>query len=173
MPAIVVETPEPVLMEPKGPVITAIACTVGAVLTLAGVVGAGFCVVRAVTGAGGTRGGWVWVAVGLALVLLIVAWTGFSTIVNARDERAATLQLEAVGVDTTALVLSVASARASADDHPQVRLLLRVTGPGFETFESSHEVSAFEFGRSAQGTRLPVRVNPNTRAFVLRRAPAP
>lgn len=158
---------EPALLEPKGPVITVIACTVGAILMLGGGGACVFCVVLAATGIGGTRGGGIWGAAGLALVGAFIAWVGFSTILNARVERRATLQLAAVGVDATALVLTVASAPPSNDDHPQIRLLMRISGPGFEPFESSNDVLTYRFKSATQGAVLPARVNPASRVFTL------
>ncbi|MCX4771862.1 hypothetical protein [Streptomyces sp. NBC_01285] len=158
---------EPALLDPKGPVITVIACTVGAILMLGAGGACVFCVVLATTGIGGTHGGWTWGAAGLALVAAFIAWVGYCTILNARVERQATLQLAAVGVDSTALVLTVASAPSSNEDHPQIRLLMRISGPGFETFESTSDVPAYHFGRATQGTVLPARVNPASRVFTL------
>ncbi|MGW5367896.1 hypothetical protein ACWER6_31100 [Streptomyces sp. NPDC004009] len=164
---------EPVLLDPKGPVITAIACTVGAVLLLGAAGIFVYVTVRTVADFGRTEGGWVWAGAGLALVAAFVAYTGVSTILFARAERRATLQLAAYGVDATALVLTVTSAPPSNDDHDQVRLLMRVSGPGFESFEHSSEVLRYLFGSTAQGTVLPARVNPATRTFAIEPPPAP
>ncbi|MGW4271048.1 hypothetical protein ACWEGQ_01440 [Streptomyces seoulensis] len=163
---------EPVLLDPKGPVITAIACTVGAVLLFGA---GGACVlftVRTAADLDETRSGWVWAGAGLALVAAFIAYVGLSTILFARAERRATLQLAALGVDATALVLSVSSAPPTNDDHDQVRLLTRISGPGFAPFESGNEVPKHRFGNATQGTVLPARVNPLTRAFTIERPPA-
>lgn len=166
-------THEPVLLDPKGPVITAIACTVGSVLFL----GAGGVLVRVTVRTAAALdeagSGWSWAGVGLALVAAFVAWVGLSTILFAREERRATLQLAALGVDGSALVLAVASAPPTNDDHYQVRLLMRISGPGFEPFECGNEVPKYRFGSATQGTVLPARVNPVTRAFTIERPPAP
>lgn len=165
--------PEPVLLDPSGPVITAIACTVGAVLFL----GAGgafvYVTVRTAADLDETSGGWVWAGAGLALAAAFVACVGLSTILSARAERRATLQLAALGVEATALVLAVASAPPANDDSYQVRLLMRISGPGFEPFECANEVPKYRFGSATQGTVLPARVNPVTRAFTIERPPAP
>lgn len=163
----------PVLLDPKGRVITVVACVVGAVLMVGGGAACVLCVVLAVTGGGGTRGGWVWAAAALASVAALVSWTGFGTVVNAREERRATLRLAAVGVEATALVLTVASAPPSNDDSPQVRLVMRISGPGFEPFDSTNDVPSYRFGRAAQGAVLRARVDPATRAFTVERPPAP
>ncbi|MEV0578071.1 hypothetical protein [Streptomyces sp. NPDC050392] len=164
---------EPVLLDPKGPVITAIACTVGAVLFL----GAGgafvYVGVHTVADLDEPGDGWVWAGAGLALAAAFVACVGMSTILSAREERRATLQLAALGVDATALVLAIASAPPTNDDHYQVRLLMRISGPGFEPFECANEVLKYRFGSATQGTVLPARVNPATRAFTIERPPAP
>ncbi|MFJ4716801.1 hypothetical protein [Streptomyces sp. NPDC088785] len=164
---------EPVLLDPKGPVITAIACTVGAVLFL----GAGgafvYVTVRTIAGLGETGGGWVWVGAGLALAAAYVAAVGWSTVLSAREERRATLRLAALGVDATALVLTVAPAPPTNDEHPQIRLLMRVSGPGFEPFECGSDVPRFRLGGVTPGTPLPARVDPLTRAFTVGRPPAP
>ncbi|MFF7329822.1 hypothetical protein [Streptomyces sp. NPDC008150] len=160
-------------MDPKGRVITVVACVLGAVLVVGGGGVSVLCVVLAVTGSGGTRGGWAWGAAGLAVVAALVAWTGFGTLVDARAERRATLLLAAVGVEATALVLTVASAPPGSDETPRVRLLTRISGPGFEPFESGNDVPAYRFGRAPQGALLRARVNPTTRAFTLERPPAP
>ncbi|MEU3187850.1 hypothetical protein ABZ707_27155 [Streptomyces sp. NPDC006923] len=164
---------EPVLLDPKGPVITAIACTVGAVLFL----GAGgafvYATVRTAADFGETSGGWVWAGAGLALTAAFIACVGLTTALSARAERRATLQLAALGVDATALVLAVASAPPTNDDYHQVRLLMRISGPGFEPFECGNEVPKYRFGGATQGTVLPARVNPVTRAFTIERPPAP
>ncbi|WP_405585386.1 hypothetical protein [Streptomyces sp. NBC_01190] len=166
-------SPEPVLLDPKGPVITAIACIVGAVLFL----GAGgafvYVTVRTAADLDETGSGWVWAGAGLALAAAFVACVGLSTILSAREERRATLQLAALGVDATALVLAVASAPPTNDDYHQVRLLMRVSGPGFEPFECGDHVPTYRFGSATQGTVLPARVNPVTRAFTIERPPAP
>lgn len=164
---------EPFLLEPQGPVITAIACTVGAVLFL----GAGgafvYVTARTVADLDETGSGWVWAGAGLALAAAFVAVVGLSTLLHARAERRATLQLAALGVDGTALVLAVASAPPTNDDSEQVRLLMRVSGPGFDPFECGSEVPKYRFGRATQGTVLPARVDPVTRAFTVERPPAP
>lgn len=164
---------EHVLLEPKGPVITAIACTVGAVLFL----GAGgvfaYVTVRTVADLDETGSGWMWAGVGLALAAAFVACVGLSTIPFAREERRATLQLAALGVDGSALVLAVASAPPTNDDHHQVRLLMRISGPGFEPFECGSDVLRYRFGGATQGTVLRARVNPVTRAFTVAPSPAP
>ncbi|WP_051804231.1 hypothetical protein [Streptomyces griseus] len=165
--------PQPVLLEPQGPVITAIACTVGAGLFLGA---GGVCVhlaVRTVADLRATGSGWAVVGLGLVLVAGFVAFVGASTVVSALAERRATLRLAARGVDATALVLAVASAPPTADDDRQVRLLLRVGGPGFESFDHSGDVLGRLFGGAAQGTVLPARVDPVTRAFTLGPPPAP
>ncbi|WP_344265199.1 hypothetical protein [Actinomadura napierensis] len=164
---------EPVLLDPKGPVITLIACVVGGILMLGAGAAAVFCTVLATTGIGGTRGGWTWAAVGLALVSAFVAYVGLSTVVSARDERHATIRLAAHGVEATALVLTVSSAPPTNDHYSQVRLLMRISGPGFASFESSNEVPRYRFGSAAQGTVLPARVDPATLAFTLERPSAP
>ncbi|MFJ9138807.1 hypothetical protein OG458_05885 [Streptomyces sp. NBC_01281] len=164
---------EPVLLDPKGPVITAVACTVGAVLFL----GAGgafvYVTVRTVADLDATGTGWVWVGAGLALAAAFVACVGLSTLLSAREERRATLRLAALGVDATALVLAVASAPPTNDYYDQVRLLMRISGPGFEPFECSNEVPNYRFGSATQGTVLSARVDPVTRAFTIERPPAP
>ncbi|MEV0748897.1 hypothetical protein OG345_39515 [Streptomyces sp. NBC_01220] len=163
---------DPALLDPKGPVITAIACTVGAVLFL----GAGgafvYVAVHTVADFHDTGSGWVWAGAGLALAAAFIAVVGLSTISSARAERRATLQLAAFGVDATALVLAVASAPPTNDNYDQVRLLIRVSGPGFEPFESGNEVPKYRFGSATQGTVLPARVNPATLAFTIERPPA-
>ncbi|WP_406460679.1 hypothetical protein OHB07_02670 [Streptomyces sp. NBC_00111] len=164
---------EPVLLDPKGPVITAIACTVGAVLFLGA---GGACVyvgVRTVAELDETSTGWMWAGVGLALAAAFIACMGLSTLLFARTERRATLQLAARGVDATALVLAVASAPPTNDDYHQVRLLMRVSGPGFEPFECGNEVPTYRFGGATSGTVLPARVDPVTRTFTIERPPAP
>ncbi|MFG3167917.1 hypothetical protein [Streptomyces sp. NPDC048200] len=164
---------EPVLLDPKGPVITAVACTVGAVLFL----GAGgafvYVTARTVADLDATGTGWAWVGAGLALAAAFVACVGLSTLLSAREERRATLQLAALGVDATALVLAVASAPPTNDHYDQVRLLMRISGPGFEPFECSNEVPNYRFGSATQGTVLAARVDPVTRAFTIERPPAP
>ncbi|KMO94565.1 hypothetical protein [Streptomyces roseus] len=164
---------EPVLLDPKGPVITAIACTVGAVLFLGAAGAFVYVTVHTVADFDRSDGVWAWGRAGLALAAAIVAYGGLSTILFARAERRATLQLAAHGVDGTALVLAVASAPASNDDHDQLRLLVRVNGPGFEPFEHSGEVLRYLFSRATPGTILPARVNATTRAFTLEPPPTP
>ncbi|WNI20444.1 hypothetical protein [Streptomyces sp. ITFR-16] len=164
---------EPALLDPKGPGITALACTVGAVLFLGGGGACVYVAVRTVTDLDETGSGWVWAGAGLALAAAFVACVGLSTMLSAREDRRATLQLAALGVDTTALVLAVASAPPTNDNYNQVRLLMRVSGPGFEPFECGNEVPKYRFGSAAQGTVLPARVNPRTRAFTIEPPPAP
>ncbi|MFG3137225.1 hypothetical protein ACGFZA_13560 [Streptomyces sp. NPDC048211] len=164
---------EPALLDPKGPAITAIACTVGAVLSLGAGGAFAYITVHTVADFNETGSGWVWAGVGLALVAAFVAYVGLSTILFARAERQATLQLAVFGVDATALVLTVASAPPTNDNYYQVRLLMRFNGPGFEPFECASEVPKYQFGRATQGTVLPARVNPVTRAFTIERPPAP
>lgn len=163
---------DPVLLDPKGPAITVIACTVGAILFLGG---GGACVYITVRTAADheTGSGWVWAGAGLALAAAFVACLGLSTILYARAERRATLQLATLGVDTTALVLAVASAPPTNDHYSQVRLLLRISGPGFEPFECGTEVPKYQFGSATQGTVLSARVNPDTCAFTIERPAAP
>ncbi|MFE9249353.1 hypothetical protein [Streptomyces sp. NPDC007088] len=164
---------EPVLLDPKGPGITALACTVGAVLFL----GAGgafvYVTVRTVADLDETGGGWVWAGAGLALAAAFVAAVGLSTFLSARAERKATLRLAALGVDASALVLAVASAPPADDEHRRVRLLMRISGPGLEPFECAEVVPGYRFGGATRGTVLPARVDPVTRAFTLERPPAP
>ncbi|WP_405658549.1 hypothetical protein OG379_01925 [Streptomyces sp. NBC_01166] len=162
----------PVLLDPKGPVITAIACTVGAVLFLGAGGAFAYVTVRTVADLDETSGAWVWAGAGLALAAAFIACVGLSTILGARAERRATLQLAALGVDATALVLAVASAPPTNDNCYQVRLLMRISGPGFEPFECGSEVPKYRFGSATQGTVLPARVNPATRAFTIERPPA-
>ncbi|MEV0848894.1 hypothetical protein AB0J21_23995 [Streptomyces sp. NPDC049954] len=164
---------EPVLLDPKGPVITALACTVGALLFLGAGGAFGYVAVRTVADLGETGSGWAWVGAGLALAAAFVACVGLFTLLSAHAERRATLQLAALGVDATALVLAVASAPPTNDEHQQVRLLMRVSGPGFEPFECGSEVPKYRFGGATQGTVLPARVNPVTRAFTIGRPPVP
>ncbi|MDL4820428.1 hypothetical protein [Actinomadura opuntiae] len=166
-------TREPVLLDPQGPVITMIACVVGGILMLGAGAAAVFCAVLAATGIGGTRGGWTWAAAGLALFSAFVASVGLSTVVSARAERRATIRLAAHGVEATALVLAVSSAPPTNDHHFQVRLLMRISGPGFASFESSNELPRYRVGSVAQGTVLPARVDPSTLVFTLERPPAP
>ncbi|MFE2875157.1 hypothetical protein ACFXG6_15470 [Streptomyces roseus] len=158
---------EPVLLDPKGPVITAIACTVGAVLFLGAAGAFVYVTVHTVADFDRSDGVWAWAGAGLALAAAIVAYGGMSTILFARAERRATLQLAAQGVDATALVLAVTSAPPSNDDHDQIRLLVRIDGPGFEPFEHSSEVLRYLFGSVTQGTVLPARVNATTRTFTI------
>ncbi|MGW5354455.1 hypothetical protein ACWERV_28550 [Streptomyces sp. NPDC004031] len=171
--------PAPALLpDPKGPGITAVAVAFGALLAVAGCAGAVVCVVLAVTGAGGTHGGLVWGAWALAALGVFVLLVGYSTVANAREERRLTLRLAAAGLEATALVLAVASAPPTHDDHPQVRLRLRVGGAGVEPFEVEVEVFSYRFGDAAQGTVLPARVDPASLVFTLGRptpppAPAP
>ncbi|MFJ3091592.1 hypothetical protein [Streptomyces sp. NPDC086838] len=165
--------PEPALLDPKGPVITAIACTVGAVLLLGAGGAAVYVAVRTVSEIGGTSSGWTWAGTALFLVAVFVACVGWSTFVSARVERRLTLRLAATGVAATALVLSASSAPPSNDEHEQVRLLIRVEGPGFEPFECTCDLFAYLFGDAAQGTVLPARVDPETRVFTLERRSAP
>ncbi|MFI0897292.1 hypothetical protein [Streptomyces sp. NPDC020983] len=165
--------PEPALLDPKGPVITAVACVVGVLLAVAGCGGAVVCAVLAVTGAGGTHGGLVPVAGVLAVFGVFVCLVGYSTAVNARQERELTLRLAAGGLEATALVLAVASAPPTHDDHPQVRLRLRIGGAGVEPFEVEVEVHSYRFGAAAQGTVLPARVDPVSLVFTLGRPAAP
>jgi hypothetical protein len=165
--------PEPALLDPKGPVITAVACTVGVLLAVAGCAGAAVCAVLAVTGAGGTHGGALWGAWALAALGVFVCLVGYSTAVNARHERRTTLRLAAGGVEATALVLAVASAPPTHDDHPQVRLRLRIGGTGVGPFEIEVEVHSYRFGDAAQGTVLPARVDPASLVFTLGRPAAP
>ncbi|MFD8637540.1 hypothetical protein [Streptomyces sp. NPDC059533] len=164
---------EPVLLDPKGPVITAIACAVGAVLFLGAAGAFVYVTIRTVADFDRTDGGWVWAGAGLALAAAFVAYGGVSTILFARAERRATLQLATHGVDATVLVLSVSSAPPSNDDHDQIRLLMRVNGPGFEPFEHSGEVLKYLFGSATQGTVLPARVNATTRTFTIEPPPTP
>lgn len=169
----IVRAHEPVLLDPKGPVITAIAFTVGALLFL----GAGgafvYVTVRTVADLDETGEGWVWAGAGLALAAAFIACVGLSTILSAREDRRATLQLAALGVEATALVLAVASAPPTNDDYHQVRLRMRISGPGFEPFECGNDVPAYRFGSATRGTVLPARVNPVTRAFTIERPAAP
>lgn len=164
---------EPVLLDPKGPVITAIACTVGAVLFLGAGGASVYVTLRTVVDLDETGSGWVLAGAGLALAAAFIACVGLSTILFAHAERRATLQLAALGVDATALVLAVASAPPTNDNYHQVRLLLRISGPGFEPFECGNEVPKYRFGSATQGTVLPARVNPATLAFTIERPPAP
>ncbi|MFD0020041.1 hypothetical protein [Streptomyces sp. NPDC058382] len=164
---------EPVLLDPKGPVITTIACVVGAGLFLGGGGAFVYVTVRTVADLDDTGYGWAWAGAGLALAAAFIACVGLSTILFARAERRATIQLAAHGVDASALVLSVASARPTNDDYHQVRLLMRISGPGFEPFECGNEVPEYRFGSATQGTVLPARVNPVTRAFTIERPPVP
>ncbi|MBC3989903.1 hypothetical protein H8N00_13655 [Streptomyces sp. AC563] len=164
---------EPVLLDPQGPVITALACAVGAALFLGAGGACGYVVVRTVAEFGDSGAGWTWAGAGLALLAAFVASVGWSTAVSARAERRATLQLAAHGVDASALVLAVASAPPTNDHHFQVRLLMRVSGPGFAPFEYGVEVLRYQFGGAARGTVLPARVNPVTRVFTIDRPPAP
>ncbi|WP_331738954.1 hypothetical protein OG242_32360 (plasmid) [Streptomyces sp. NBC_00727] len=164
---------EPALLDPKGPGITAIACTVGAILLLGAGGAAVYVAVRTVSEIGETGAGWTWAGAGLFLVAAFVACVGWSTLFSARWERRLTVRLAVTGVDATALVLSVSSAPPSPADDRQVRLLMRVDGPGFEPFECTCDVLAYRFGDAAQGTALSARVDPVTRVFTLERAPAP
>ncbi|MFG1807604.1 hypothetical protein [Streptomyces sp. NPDC049040] len=164
---------EPILLDPKGPVITAVACTVGAVLFLGAGGAFGYAVIRTAADLGETSRGWVWAGAGFALAAAFIACVGLSTVLGARAERRATLQLAALGVDATALVLAVASAPPTNDYSHQVRLLMRISGPGFEPFECANEVPKYRFGSATQGTVLPARVNPVSRAFTIDRPPAP
>uniref|UniRef100_A0AAU2VH47 Uncharacterized protein n=1 Tax=Streptomyces sp. NBC_00008 TaxID=2903610 RepID=A0AAU2VH47_9ACTN len=164
---------EPVLLDPKGPVITAIAFAVGAVLFLCAGGAFVYVTVHTVDDLGETGSGWAWAGAGLALAAAFIAGVGLSTISSARAERRATLQLAAFGVDATALVLAVASAPPTNDNYDQVRLQLRISGPGFGPFECGNEVPKYPFGSATQGTVLPARVNPATRVFTIERPPAP
>ncbi|MGW5773729.1 hypothetical protein ACWEVY_31860 [Streptomyces longwoodensis] len=164
---------EPVLLEPKGPVITVIACTVGAALFLGAAGAFAYVTIRTAADLGRTDGRWTWAGLGLALAAAFVAYGGLCTVAFARAERRATLQLAAQGVDAAALVLAVAPAPPSNDDHDQVRLLMRISGPGFEPFEHSGEVLRHLFGSTTQGTVLPARVDPTTRTFTVAPRPAP
>ncbi|MGW1128035.1 hypothetical protein [Streptomyces sp. NPDC002526] len=164
---------EPALLDPKGPVITAIACTVGAILLLGAGGAAVYVAVRTVSEFGETGSGWTWAGAGLFLVAVLVACVGWSTFFSARWERRLTLRLAATGVDATALVLSASSAPPSNDEHEQVRLLMRVEGPGFEPFECECDLLAYLFADAARGTVLPARVDPATRVFTLGPSPAP
>ncbi|MET7390370.1 hypothetical protein ACFYPT_10625 [Streptomyces sp. NPDC005529] len=171
-----VRTFEPVMLDPKGPVIAAIACTVGAVLFLGSGGAFVYVTVRTVADLDETGSGWAWVGAGLALAAAFIAWVGLSTVLFAREERRATLQLAALGVDATALVLAVAPAPPTDDEHTQVRLALRISGDGFASFECGSEVPKYRFGSAIQGTVLSARVNPVTRAFTIERpatSPAP
>ncbi|WP_327288758.1 hypothetical protein [Streptomyces sp. NBC_01198] len=164
---------EPVLLDPRGPAITAVAYTVGAVLFLGAGGASLYATVRTAADVGETSSGWVWAGAGVALVAAFVACVGLSTVLGAREDRRATLQLAALGVDATALVLAVAAAPPSNDEYEQVRLVMRISGPGFESFECGSEVPKYRFGSATQGTVLPARVNPVTRAFTIERPPAP
>ncbi|MEU2023745.1 hypothetical protein ABZ565_16555 [Streptomyces sp. NPDC016469] len=162
---------EPVLLDPRGPAITAMQCTVGVGLLLGG---SGFCVyttIRTLAEIGDTTSSWAWAGIGVALTAAFVAWVGFGTILDACIERRATLQLAALGVDTTALVLAVAPATPSNDHHERLLLSIRVSGPGFEPFECEQKVLKHRFGGATQGTVLPARVNPATRVFIIERPP--
>lgn len=164
---------EPALLDPKGPVITAIACTVGAVLLLGAGGAAVYVAVRTVSDIGETDAGWAWAGAGLFLVSVFVACVGWSTFFSARWERRLTLRLAATGVEATAVILSVSSAPPSPAEDRQVRLLMRVDGPGFEPFECGCDVLAYRFGDVTQGSALPARVDQVTRVFTLGRPPAP
>ncbi|MEV5604609.1 hypothetical protein AB0L33_24520 [Streptomyces sp. NPDC052299] len=164
---------EPALIEPKGPGITALECTVGALLLLGA---GGFCVyavVRTVAESGETGAGWGWAGMGVALAAAFVAWIGLGTIIGARDERRATLRLAAQGVEATALVLAVASTSPTNDYRNRVRLTLRLNSPGLEPFEYAAKVLKDAFGGVTQGTVLPARVNAVTREFTVEPPPAP
>ncbi len=163
---------EPVLLDPQGPVITAIACAVGAALFLGAGGACGYVVARtrsSARAASGGRGS----APGSPLLAAFVASVGWSTVASARAELRATLQLAALGVDASALLLAVSSAPPSNDHHFQVRLSMRVSGPGFTPFECGAEVLRYQFGGATPGTVLPARVNPVTRVFTIERPPAP
>ncbi|MFJ1895872.1 hypothetical protein [Streptomyces sp. NPDC088115] len=164
---------EPVLLDPKGPVITAIAITVGAGLFLGAGGACVYVTARTLDDLGETGNGWALAGAGLALAAAFIAGVGLSTILSARAERRATLQLATFGVDATALVLAVSSAPPTNDDYNQVRLLMRISGPGFDSFECGSEVPTYRFGSATQGTVLPARVNPVTRTFTIERPPAP
>ncbi|WP_330242498.1 hypothetical protein [Streptomyces sp. NBC_00525] len=164
---------DPALLEPQGPVATAVHYVLGTALFLGA---GGFCVyatVRTVSEFGDTNSGWTWAGAVLALGAAFVAWIGLSTVVAARMEREATLRLAGAGVEASALVLAVASAPPTNDYHHQVRLTLRISGPGFVPFECATEVLRHRFGGAAQGTMLSARVDPVTRAFTIERPRPP
>ncbi|MFJ3175278.1 hypothetical protein ACIPJK_31420 [Streptomyces roseus] len=69
---------EPVLLDPEGPVITAIAYTVGAVLFLGAAGAFVYVTVHTVADFDRSDGVWAWCRAGLALAAAIVAYGGIS-----------------------------------------------------------------------------------------------
>lgn len=93
-----------------------------------------------------------------ALGLMFFAFTLWLTYKHGRRD---TRLIDASGVPATAEILSVGNARWAEQEG--VRLGLRITGPGFEPFETTFEwKNNREF---AVGGRLAVLVEPTARLF--------
>ncbi|MEU9322019.1 hypothetical protein [Streptomyces sp. NPDC048295] len=158
---------EPTLLEPKGPAVTVSLCAFGLILLLSGTGAATYCAATAITGYVGSTGAWA-VLAGAFLLAALAAWIGLSVILTVRRDRAATIQLARCGVDAAALVLSVALV-PGGEAKDEIHLHVRISGPGFEEFESKEKLLSERFKGVAQGAVLPARVDPSDLVFALDR----
>ncbi|WP_326765634.1 hypothetical protein OG978_14520 [Streptomyces sp. NBC_01591] len=126
----------PERMEPIGPVLAVIGCTVGLVLLIGG---AGAALVAGIRAASGDAEG---VDLGLliagGLFAALVAYVGLGTVLHHWDVRRATLRLEAAGVGASAEVTGVGPEDTTADGGSRlIWIRVRVSGTGFPPFEAS------------------------------------
>ncbi|WP_329587024.1 hypothetical protein OG298_05655 [Streptomyces sp. NBC_01005] len=149
--------PRPFLVQPRGACFTVFASLSSAVLALGSGGAAVFCAVSVAT-VGATPA--VAIPVVLALVAAAFALAMVEVVFSLWDNRRATVELAAVGVDATALVLSAVFSPLGGEEPPEVRLLVRISGPGFEPFETDNTVEVHLFPGVAEGAVLPARVNP-------------
>lgn len=160
-------TGEPMLLDPKNPVITGFAYVFGLVLAVGGAGAAVFCGVSAFTVAMESTGDWVLLAATFLLTLL-VAVMGYRIFASYRADRAATIALADHGVDAEALVLS-AVLQPGTDTDDVLDVQVRVSGSGFADFEAAEKLTGDRFEGVVEGAVLSARVNPSNLVFSLNR----
>lgn len=155
--------PRSSLVQPRGASFTVFASLCAAVLGLGSGGAAVFCALSVATADGVTPA--LTIPVVLGLVAAAFALAMGRVVFLLWGNRRATAELAAVGVDATALVLSADFSPLAHDEIPEVRLLVRISGPGFEPFETSNTVEVRLFPGVAEGALLPARVNPANLTF--------
>ncbi|MFF2964087.1 hypothetical protein ACFVT1_35535 [Streptomyces sp. NPDC057963] len=150
--------PRPFLVQPRGACSTVFVSLFAAVLALGSGGAAVFCVVSVATVDGATPA--VAIPVVEALVAAAFALAMVKIVLFLWDNRRATVELAAVGVDAKALVLSAVFSPLGGEERPDVRLHVRISGPGFEPFETDNTVEVHLYPGVAEGAVLRARVNP-------------
>ncbi|MFC9758844.1 hypothetical protein [Streptomyces sp. NPDC056921] len=148
--------PRPFLVQPRGACFTVFVSLFAAVLALGSGGAAVFCVVSVATVDGATPA----VVIPVVEALVAAAFALAMVVLFLRDNRRATAELAAVGVDAEALVLSAVFSPLGGEERPDVRLHVRISGPGFEPFETDNTVEAHLYPGVTEGAVLPARVTP-------------